>query len=325
MITDADTSFHTPADCPFDWAETGFFYCFVPEANLVAWVYIVARPGVGAMVADIEVIAEMSTNPLDAWYIDCQQHLPLPQKFEDFSLPNGLDVKAHSIRDYRLDYVGVDNTELHLDVIGLMEPYDIHDPSMDPMAKADEADQIKGSGFGRAYSNHFDMTCRVKGTLKVRGRSFDVDCVSTMDHSWGPRHERGMNPMTWINANFGEDYALHSIWSYEPREVPEKQFTFAHGYALVDGQVKGFKEGEMVAQRNKHDRFAAAYEQRFVDVDNRQYRAFGSPLSQHLWSPYSCTYVPNIFLRWQSDGRIGYGNVQENNPLDRETGRTLRK
>jgi len=324
MIKETDIAYHTPENCPFEWAETSYFYFYVPEANLMGWVYLVARPGVGAIVADIQFQGDMSTNPLDTWYTDIQQHLPLPERFESFSLPNGLEFKADNIRKYRLDYQGVDNTEIHLDVIGIMEPYDINDPDMDPMAKRVKKGGGSGSEFWAAYSSHFDMTCKVTGTIKVRGKAFDINCVSTMDHSWGLRPQRGMTPMSWINAHFGEDYALHAIWRYEPREVPEKQFTFAHGYALVDGKVKAFKEGSMIVQRNKFDRFGVAFDLNCVDIEGKTHTAFASPLSQHPWAPYSCTYVPNYFLRWQSGSRIGYGNAQENNPLDRETGSRLR-
>lgn len=324
MIKDQDTAYHTPDNVQYDWAETHYFYCYVPEEKLMAWVYFIARPGVGAMVVDVQFVGDMSTNPLDALYTDIQQHLPLPKRLEEFSLPNGLTYKAKNIRDYRLDYQGVDDTEIHVDVFGLMEPYDIHDSAMDPMAKEDKETSAKSSGFGSAYANHFDMTCRVKGKIKVRGKSYDVDCVSTMDHSWGPRPERGMSPMAWINAHFGEDYALQGIWSYEPREVPEQQFTFAHGYALVNGQVKGCKEGSLVVTRNKFDRFGVAFSLKMVDIDGNTHEAFGSPLSQSQWAPYSCTYVPMVFIRWQSGNRVGYGASQENNPLDRETGSRLR-
>lgn len=291
----------------------------------MAWVYMIARPGVGAMVADIQFQGDMSTNPLDAWYIDIQHQLPLPDKFDNFSLPNGLSFKASDIRRYRLDYVGIRGTELHLDVNGLMEPFDINDTSMDPLAAAQPAEGEAKKGFWAGYSSHFDMTVRVTGKLIVRGQSFDVDCVSTMDHSWGPRAERGMRPMSWINAHFGEDYALQSIWSYSPRETIDKQFKLAHGYALVNGKVKGFTDGKMCVVRNKFDRFGVAFETWFTDIDGQEHYAFGSPLSQHPWSPYGCTYVPNYFLRWQSGSRIGYGNSQENNPLDTEagTGQTL--
>ncbi len=119
-------------------------------------------------------------------------------------------------RDYRVDYVGVDNTELHLDVRGLMEPYDIHDPDIDPLAVADNATAVEKSGFGSAYSSHFDLTSHMTGSLKVRGEEHAIDCVAVMDHSWGPRAERGLKSMCWMNANFAEDYALHAILAFDP-------------------------------------------------------------------------------------------------------------
>ena len=320
MIKDSDTAYHTPAEVPHDWAETSYFYFYVPEARVMAWVYLVARPGVGAIVCDVQVSGDLSMSPLGAWYTDIQQHIRLPERFESMKLSNGLEFTARNIREYRIDYVGVDDTEIHVDVEGLMEPYDIHDPAMDPLAVAQ--DRSSASGFGAAYSNHFDMTCRVRGDLKVRGRSFTIDCVAQMDHSWGPRAERGMSPMTWINAHFGEDYALQAICSYDPRAQPEQQFKFAHGYALVDGKVRGAKAGSLLVHRL--DRFGLGFELSLTAVDGRDYRAFGSPLSMHLWTPYTCTYVPTVFIRWQSGERIGYGNSQENNPLDRETGHWLR-
>ena len=94
MITDQDVSYHTPAACPHDWAETSYFYFYVPEARVMAWIYFVARPGVGAMVCDVQVIGDLSTSPLGAWYTDIQQHLKLPPRFEQFTLSNGLSFET---------------------------------------------------------------------------------------------------------------------------------------------------------------------------------------------------------------------------------------
>jgi hypothetical protein len=43
MIKNGGTAYHTPADVPHDWAETSFFYFYVPQARVMAWVYLVAR------------------------------------------------------------------------------------------------------------------------------------------------------------------------------------------------------------------------------------------------------------------------------------------
>src|SRR5690606_7291345 len=106
MFTDKDITYHTPANVAHTWAETRYFYFYVPEARVMAGVYMVARPGVGAFVTDVKVIGSLSTDQRGAWYTDIQQHIKLPECFEKMKLSNGLDFEAKSIRDYRIDYVG---------------------------------------------------------------------------------------------------------------------------------------------------------------------------------------------------------------------------
>jgi hypothetical protein len=315
MFKDDDTRYHTPAEVPADWAETNFFCCWVPEKRLIAWTYFMARPGVGAAKANVEINGDLSFDPWGAWYSDNQNHLPLPPRLEAYDMPNGLSVRAQSIRDYRVDYVGTGGTELHLDVRGLMEPFDIHDPRMDPLAPVDPPGKNESWTFAKSYASHFDMTCRVTGSLSVRGQTYPVDCVSTMDHSWGQRPERQQGAMAWVNAHFGPDYALHSIWRLDPHAEPEKQFSLTHGYALVGGRVRGAKAGSLVAHRVA-GRFPLGYELRLVDADDREHTAYGSPLSMHLWAVYGCSSVPTGLLRWHSGARVGYGTAQENHTHD---------
>jgi hypothetical protein len=313
MFTNQDVGYHTPANVAQDWAETSFFYFYVPEARVMASVYFVARAGVGVMMSDIQIMGELSMHPLDSWYVDTQQHQRLPPRFDKFSLSSGLSFEARSIREYRIDYVGINDTEIHVDVRGVMEPYDINDPSMDPMAVADPHANPDSTGFGTAYSAHFDMACRVTGTLRVRGRKFAVDCVAQMDHSWGKRAEREMKPMLWMNAHFGEDYVVHAICGYDPLAAPAEQYVFRHGYALVDGKVRGAVNCKLLAYHM--NRFALGYEWELTDIDGRVHKLFGSPAAMQIWAPYSNVWVPNVFIRWQCGDRVGWGNSAENNPL----------
>jgi hypothetical protein len=321
MIHPEDIRYHTPADCPFDWAETSFFSVHVPEDNITAWVYFVARPGVGAMVCDIEVIDHVGRISLEAAYADFQQHLPLPERFEKFALPNGFSFEALNERDYRLDYTGVDDTELHWDVRGIMVPFDIHDPSMDPLASNDP----NASGFGAAYANHFDMTAHVTGTLKVRGKTYAIDCVTTMDHSWGPRSEIDMRPMGWANANFSKTSAFQAIWTFDPLASGWDQFGLAHGYAIVDGKVRGLTAGRFRATRpSDKGVFPLGYEARLTDLDGREHVLHGSVIAQQPWACYSCSMPILSVVRWQYEGAEGVGQVQENWPLNKLTGKGLR-
>jgi hypothetical protein len=315
MIHPEDVKFHTPKDVGYDWAETNFFSIYLPEPNIAAWVYTVARPGVGAFVADVEAINCISTQSIDAIYVDFQQHLPMPIKLQDYSLPNGLSLKTHNEpRDYHIRYQGNDDTEFDWYVKGIMEPFDIHDPSMDPLASADPTQ----SGFGSAYANHFDMTAHISGTAKIRGHKFDVDCVTVMDHSWGPRNERLMRNMGWINACFGEDYSVQAIYAFNPLANDWAAFELAHGYALVDGKVRGLISGKLRAVR--HGQFAIGYEMRVTDIDHREHVLIGTPVAQHPWSCYSNSHAKLSMVRWFADGREGYGQAQENWAMDRLTG-----
>jgi len=318
MIRAEDVRYHTPEDVAYDWAETAFFSVYLPEPNITAWIYLVARKGVGAMVCDIEAIDGIGRSSLNALYIDFQQHLPAPDRFETFSLPNGLTVSTmNEPRGYQIDYIGVDSTEFHWTVEGLMEPFDIHDPAMDPLASPD----VSASGFGSAYANHFDMTARVTGTARIRGKSYDVDCVTTMDHSWGPRNERGLRPMGWINGNFGTDLAFQTIWTFSPEAKGWHQFKLAHGYVLVDGEVRGLVDGQLQAHRAGS--YPSGYTGSLVDAQGRSYAVTGHPVAQHPWACYSNSLAMFSTIEWTMDGRIGHGLAQENWPLDSLTGKRL--
>jgi len=319
MIRAEDVAYHTPVDVQYDWAATIFFSFVVPEANLTGWIYTIARPAAGAMVCDIEVMDRIGRITLETRYFDFQQHLPMPEKLEDFTLLNGLSLKtANEPRDYMIDYQGTDDTFFKLKVAGVMEPFDIHDPAMDPLASTDP----NKSGFGSAYANHFDMTAHVTGNVRIRGKDYVVDCVTTMDHSWGPRNERGMNPMGWINGNFGTDCAFSTIWTLDQFKSGWDQFGLAHGYVLVDGEVRGLTGGRIRAT-SRQGSFPMGYEAVVSDAQGREYSFIGTTVNQTPWACYSNIMAINTTVRWFHQGREGYGLAQENWPLDRLSGKGL--
>jgi hypothetical protein len=321
VIKPEDVQFHTPADVRHDWAETNYFSVYLPEPNITTWVYTIARPGVGAFVCDIEAFDKIGTSPRDAIYFDFQQHLPMPDKLQSYSLLNGLSLEtSNEPRDYHVRYTGHDDTEFDWHVHGIMEPYDITDPEMDPLATGDP----QKSGFGHAYASHFDMTVRVTGSTRIHGREFPTDCVTIMDHSWGPRNESRMPAMAWINATFGEDYSINTIWSKKLEADGWDEFSFAHGYALIDGTVRGLKSGRLRATRGPFE-MPVGYELRVVDVDDLEHALLATPVGQHTWSCYSNSFAPFSQLRWhaadRTGERIGYGIAQESYSLDWLAGR----
>ncbi|WP_293372376.1 hypothetical protein [Nevskia sp.] len=316
MIKPEDIDYHIPADSDYRYAETNYFVAYIPEERILATFYTLTRKAIGVCLVDVAIFGCLSDTRSEMLYLDTQQQLPAPERLSRFETPNGLKVTAEDLRHCQLDYVGFDDTEAHLAFAGLTEPFDIHDPTHSPKAVPHDAHaRTEGSGLGAAYGHHFDMSCRVTGTLKVRGKTYRVDCVSTMDHSWGPRCEVGLKSMGWMNAHFGPDYALHWINSLDLTQPAGKQEALAHGYAVENGQFYGLKDLQM--RSNRLGAVNVGIDLVVTDVRDKQHRLYGTAIVGAPWSCYTGVMLQVAMTRWiTSEGRIGYGLNMENYPLD---------
>ena len=318
MITRQDMSYHpeamaalTEASTRHAWAETFFLPFAVPEIGLFGNAYVLSRPGVGVATSDIKIYRGLGRTRMDALYSDCQTQVPAPKDFRRFELVTGLAVDLDDGPEcYRVRYSGVDDTRFELEARAVMPAYDIHDPAMDPVTRKTHAEREQHSGFGAAYGGHYDQLVRIRGEVSVRGERHAVDYVDCMDRSWGLRPERGLAPMAWLHAIFGEDYAFHAIWSMNYAGAADAQHQFAHGFVLDAGQVHGCTAGRIVVQRE--GMWGQYYELCLTDERGIEHRAQGAPIASGLWEPYGCCGVPNVFNRYVSPtGRVGYGEVQE--------------
>ncbi len=314
MITAQDLEFHAPPDAGqawgHTWAETYFLPLIVPEEKLMATVYVVCRPGLGTMSNDVAVYGSLSDTRADLVYFHAEPHLPGPERFSDIRSPMGLAVKAvNAPRDYRIDYVGYDDTEIHVDWTGLMDPWDIHDPAHSPRAGRTQQEQHANSGLGAAWGGHFDITGRVRGTLKLRGKTFEVDCVERMDHSWGHRNPIVMNAQDSISAAFGEDLALHVIAKLDLDAPAGADQQLAHAYVLENGKVWGIVDGRLHTTRIGN--VVTAMEMSLVDTAGRTHEFIGYSEVGAPWNAYSATVTYTSMMKWFHKGRVGHGCVME--------------
>lgn len=318
MIKPADIEFHTPPDADHNHAETNYFALTIPDERLMVSVYTLTRKALGVMLADVIVYGDLVDDRAQCLYIDSRQHLPAPARLSDYTTANGLAVKALNPRDYRIDYVGYDETEIHVDFRGLMEPFDIHDPAHSPKAAATATAQHAGSGLGAGYGGHFDLTGRITGTFKLRGREYPVDCVETMDHSWGRRPEFEVNGMGWMHAHFGPDFALHWINTWALDKPAAEAQALAHGYVMENGIAYGLTDLKLRTTRVGST--ISAMEVEATDRRGRSFHMHGSAVVGAPWLCYTCVTLYAAMMRWQlDDGRIGYGMVQENQSVQAQT------
>jgi hypothetical protein len=318
MITPEDLEYHHSDQDEYTWAETYYIPISIPEERLFAHVYVVTRPVLGVMSNDIRIQGAVSDNEFELLHINSQTHLPAPERFSQLHSPNGLSVVAvNPPRDYRIDYVGPDGTEIHVDYIGIMDPWDIHDPELNPLAGRTETERLARTSMGSGYKGHFDMHAKVTGTLTVRGQEYKVDIVDRMNHSWGPRPEMGIPAMNSVWAQFGEGLGLRFHVHLDTEAPAGEDQKLAHGYVLDAGEVYAMTDLTMTTTRlgllpMQTDVLA-------TDVRGRQFRMRGRPLTGGPWRAYPTSVCWIGLMEWEHNGDIGYGSLQENHNLATES------
>lgn len=304
MIKPDDVDFHRPPQADFRWCETNPFLFHIPEQAISGTIYVVTRPVLGVCMSDITIVDRIA----NAWeaqlYVDNQQHLPCPQSLRDYTLPNGLAVKViEPLRHYRATYEGIDETRIDLEFRALMPPYDMNDPAMDPLA----AQRVQ-QGWSEAFGGHFEITGHVTGELVVRGQRHRIDCIDTLDRSWGPRQERDNASVIWLNASFGEALTIHVLAAFDPARSAAFGALIS-GYVLEDGKVHGLTQ--LRGQSERHGMFPMSTLLEVTDQRGHKFELTGAAMNAAPWAPYPSVVYTQCLMRWNHAGKIGYGAQQD--------------
>ena len=303
MIKPEDCDFHFKPDSHWQWAETIALPYAIPEANINGLIYLVTRPMLGVCMCDITIIDKISDLWEDQAYVDNQQHLPCPKKLSDFSLPNGLTFKViEPLKRYHVTYKGIDDTSFDLEYVGLHEPYDVNDPTMDPLAAA-----RNGPAWDSSWNGHYEATFHVKGELILRGKRYAVDCFETGDRSWGARPERDNGTMIWWHASWREDLTVHLFTRHDIAKSADFG-PLVSGYVLEGGKVYGITDARGSQEYRKSAPMGGQLE--VTDIRGKKFNFTYSTVNSCYWAPYpSNTYLQSS-MRVNLDGKIGYGIQQ---------------
>lgn len=314
MITPDDVEYHTPPDADYRWAETYIFPIAIPEERIFAMVYVAARPTLGVMLNDVYIYGTLTDNRADLLYVDSQVHLPAPESFSDIQSPSGLTVKAvKPPREWRIDYVGIDDTEIHVDWNGVMDPFDVHDEDHTPHAKGlTHEEKMAAGGLSKAWNGHFDMTGKVTGTVKVRGTTYEVDSYERMDHSWGVRGENDLPAMDSISAQFDDDLAFHFIVHVDLEAPNGHDQKLAHGYVLENGERYGVETMDISSVR-----IGVTIASMAITVTDTRGKTFKLNAMANVGAPWNIygTTCYTAMMRWTLGDRDGYGVVMEVLPV----------
>lgn len=310
MIRPEDAEFHPAGDARM-WAETNYFGFEVPDVPLHVGIYSLFRPNLGLVHSVVFVNSRRVDGTWEADFYDQRAYLPFPESGSllDYSLANGVSVRClEPNRVWELRYVDSDGGEsLSIDVRyeALMEPFDIHDPDMDPRAKRNARDDLSAGALWAG--GHFDMTGAVTGEVTVNGVRHRVDSMSTMDHSWGVREESQRGVMTWLQAHFSRDCAVHAMFDFDPTIGPDQPFDafLTHGYVLDHGKGIGLKEG--TARMTRTGMYSDTLSLRLVDAQDREWNVEGEARTRFpvpFW-PGSMAFM--VLPQWRMGDLVGHG------------------
>jgi len=307
LITENDVYFHPPTSDHYTWAETNYFGFYVAEENIHVGAYVQAKPNLGAVLSSVTIFDGISNTPHEVLYSDCHMHLPMPEgNLDDFKLENGLAITCTKpVMDYHLRFDDKNGVSFDVKYKALMEPYDIHDPKMDPLAdRIQDADVISNA----AYAGHWDQSGHVTGTLNIRGKIYAVDCVSSMDHSWGLRDEKQLKNFCWMNANFENDTSIHCLYLVDPEQL-DNYPTIVHGYVREGSEVFGLKSGSGKVHRNGY--LHQFFDLEVEDVRGKVHNFTGTPMTSNPWLAWPLMFLTHSFCRWDKGGIKGWGEVQD--------------
>lgn len=306
MITAEDYKFHDRDPADDTWTETIFQIFSVPEFGISGNLYCVARPNLGVCHSSIEIHQGMCFHPWQLHHNDAQMHLRCPEDYSDFTLANGLSFKAHSEREHDWRYEsrdGICSLELHYSAI--CEPTDARDPAQVPQAAGSHV-----QGYSGWNNGHLEGKGRVTGTLRLRDKTYQVDCIEGVNKSWGPRNDWGNKGATWIHVDLGEDVRAFLILDIDFQGRDMIYGGLRYGYVLVNGERRPLMSAQMDAKRT--DMLVTSANVRFVDDRGEEYFARGKSIAAGPWynfNPSSCGY--QVLLRWESGSRAGYGHIAD--------------
>jgi len=306
MITADDYRFHERDASDDTWTETVFQIFSVPEYGISGNIYVLTRPNLGICHSSIEIHQGICLHPWQVHHNDSQMHLRCPDDFSDFTLANGLTFKAHSEREHEWHYESRDGVcTLDLTYSAICEPTDARDPAQVPQASASKVE-----GYGGWNNGHLEGKGRVRGKLRLRDKTFEIDCVEGVNKSWGPRNDWGNQGASWIHVDLGDGLSAFMIMGLSIEERKVRYGPLKYGYVLVGGERRPLLQAEMTATRT--DMLVTSAKVSFEDDRGERYHAIGQTVAAGPWynfNPSSAGY--QCLMRWTSGDRVGHSHIAD--------------
>ena len=235
VLHEHDSMFHPAGDDP--WAyESWWFSFFVPERQLMVYVYPWFRPNLRIAGGGVLAWDDGGSDPWTIVHCDYAWHLPCPPAGEmingtTLTMPQGVRI---TVREPLMKFdVSYSHPRLSLDV------------RFEAIHSANIA--TRPIGNTQLFGGRIDQCGRITGELVVNGDKLAVDCLSIRDRSWGARRDdnRDMN-IGYFHAT-ASSRTRSSSSRITPRRSRARRRTLdapiVTGYLIKGGEYQALSRG----------------------------------------------------------------------------------
>jgi hypothetical protein len=333
FVTEDDT-YHPFSDDPY-WVETTWWSFNIPERQLGGWLHAAYWAGRNEVTWRVFVWDPRGTDPGRlAYYKGAADVAMSPNPdLRDITFPaGGFSVKVlKPLMDYHIGYA-----DREADFAIEFEHQSVHSPRRFTPGEAPAM-----------HNPHLDQLGKLSGELTLNGERIPIQCYSVRDRTWGPRgghHAQSQKP-EYVRGEHAVAHPGGSRWREIERERGRGriQYVFGHtdehtGFLSFvrpqDGNALGWSplnvgwllkngiferldktKSRMRNYRDPHTGWSAHMELDLTDVTGRSMQAEGMALS------YMCENAAgaNALMRWEYEGKIGWGEDQDGWRLDHFT------
>jgi hypothetical protein len=297
-LPQADRFCPNPTEDPY-WNESVWFSFSVPERKIHGFVYYFFRPNMNLLCGGPAIWDPSGPHSWNCLYYDWQHIQAIPEGAQKFNVtaPNSLAVKVvEPLKKYRIAYDKF-GCQLALEWTAIAPA---HEFAMEEHA----------NGASAENRFHLEQCGRVKGTLRLRGETYAIDCYSLRDTSYGRRHLGATLKGSYFWGIQSPENAFHTMTMGEGDEQK-----VVGGFLIRDGKMASLVRGQRrVIQHGPYTPAVFTFDAE--DDLGRKLAVKGRTHSDLLFMGYPDVAIVWSMLEVDYEGKAGWGDVQEFAPRE---------
>jgi hypothetical protein len=284
--------------------ETQYFGFNCPDEGLHGLAYLWHHANLGVVSGGIWSWRGIQPDHLQSELFDYVVYASdacLAGDLHDYTLPNGYRAQTlEPLKQHRISYEDP-TRENAVDVT-----YEAVMPAM-----------VLGNG------RHLEQAMRTSGTVTLRGQEYTVDGYTVRDRSWGElRAERlqpAVAPHDWMTGVFSDDFAfgctatdtLDRDPDWKGLLDPQPGGALKLGWIHRSGTIARVVSVSKRTYRSATTLLPERVELHLVDDAGGTLNLRGTIIAASTFTPWLTHRTVISLVRWEHDGQIGHGDLQE--------------